>query len=168
MKPPKGFSVVEVLIVVVFLAIVAALTLPRFSSGSSTARANTLAENLRVVRTQLEIFRGQHQGVPPGYPGCDTSKAPIEGAFAKQMIQASDEHGNTAAPGTPGFRFGLYLQEIPENPVNGKTTVQVIRDGAAFPNDADDSHGWIYKPETLTFKADAVGNDDEGRAYFEY
>lgn len=161
-----GFTLVEILIVVIILAILAAITLPRFSNASATARASMLADDLRILRLQGEVFRGQHRGLAPGYPAGGGD--PTEAQFLAHMTEASEESGQTAAPGTPGFRYGPYLREMPVNPVNGKDTVLILADGQPLPSEASDAFGWIYQPSTMTFLADSVGADDTGVPYFEY
>ena len=168
MPTRKAFTLVEILVVVVILAILAAIVLPKFSNASAVARASMLADDLRVIRMQIQVFKSQHIGVAPGYPNCDTSQAPTEAAFVAHMTMASTAEGATAPPGTSGYDYGPYLREIPANPVNGKNTVQIVGDGQAFPTEGDDSHGWVYQPSTLVFKADSPGEDDSGKAYFEY
>lgn len=164
----KAFTLVEILIVVVILGILAAVVLPRFSNASAVARASMLADDLRVVRTQLTVYKAQHLDVAAGYPGGDPTVAPTENAFVLHMIKSSNVRGQTAEPLTPDFDYGPYLREIPPNPVNGKNAVQVIGNAEAFPAAADNSHGWIYQPATLRFKADSPGVDDKGKAYFDY
>ncbi len=168
MRHKKAFTLVEILIVVLILGILAAIVLPKFSNASEIARASMMADDLRVVRVQLTVFKAQHYSISPGYPNCDPTAAPTEADFINHMTMASNVSGATAAPGTPGFDYGPYLRDVPENPINGKTTVQIIGNAEAFPVAGDNSHGWVYKPSALTFKADSPGTDDKGRTYFSY
>ena len=165
---PKGFTLVELIIVVVILGILAAITLPQFSNASANARASMLQDDLRVMRTQIMVFKGQHASVSPGYPGGDETATPTEEALIAHLTQASKSTCETAPPGTPDYPYGPYMREMPENPVNGKTAVHVIPDNGTFPTSADDSHGWIYQPSTLIFRADSTGTDEAGRSYFDY
>lgn len=168
MKTPKAFTLVELLIVVVILGLIAAITLPQFSNASATARASMLMDDLRVLRTQLEVFKGQHCGVAPGHPSCDASQEPTEALFIAQMTESSNESGQTHPPGTPGYRYGPYFREIPRNPVNDKSSVKVIGNDQSAPTDPDDAYGWLYQPASMTFKAACSSRDDSGRRYVDY
>jgi general secretion pathway protein G len=154
----KAFTLVEILIVVIILGILAAIVLPKFSNASAEARASMLADNLRLFRSQIQVYKEQHMGIPPG-PDAQT--------FCDQMTKASNRNGETAAPGTPGFTYGPYFSQMPMNPINGKNTVQIISAGN-FPTSAADANGWVYQPSTVTFSADCVGSDEGGRSFFDY
>lgn len=164
----KAFTLVEILIVVLILGILAAIVLPKFSNASAVARASMLADDLRIFRTQTTVFQAQHCGIAAGYPGGNPGATPTEAAFVLHMTMASNSSCQTAEPGTLGFDYGPYLRAIPTNPVNGKNTIQMISNDGAFPEAGDDSHGWIYQPATLMFKADSPGSDDKGKSYFGY
>ncbi|MFH1718501.1 MAG: hypothetical protein ABIF19_14190, partial [Planctomycetota bacterium] len=69
---------------------------------------------------------------------------------------------------TANFPRGPYMMKLPVNPLNHKDTVQVLADGDSFPANADDSHGWIYKPTTGEVRADCTGTDDGGMRYYDY
>ena len=168
MRAWKAFTLVEILIVVVILGILAAVVLPRFSNASAAARASMLADDLRIMRTQLTVYKSQHRDVPAGYPDGDPNNDPTEAAFVLHMTKASNASGETAEPGTPGYDYGPYLREVPPNPINGKATVQIIGAAEEVPAAGDNSHGWIYKPSTLVFKADSSGADESGRLFIDY
>jgi len=164
----KAFSLVEVLIVVVLLAILAAVATPKFFNATKQAKTGLLADDLRVIRSQIQVFQSQHNHVPPGYPDCDRSQAPTEQAFVEQMTMATTADGQVAPAGTPGYDFGPYFREVPANPFNEKSSIQIIPDDQEVPDIGDDSHGWIYKPDELIFKADSSGTDENGVRYIDY
>jgi prepilin-type N-terminal cleavage/methylation domain-containing protein len=167
MRNNKGFTLVEILIVVIILGILAAIVIPQFSNASANARASMLADNLRIMRTQVMVFKAQHNSVSPGYPGGDPTGPPTETAFIAHITQASKPTCETDVPGTAGFPYGPYMTKIPENPINGSTRVVIVPDGQAFPG-APSGAGWVYQPSTLIFKCDASGADENGRSYFDY
>ena len=168
MRGERAFTLVEILIVVLILGILAGIVLPRFSNASAIARASMLADDVRILRMQLTVFKAQHCDIPAGYPGGDRTATPTEAALVPQLTKASTATCATAEPGTSGYPYGPYLREMPTNPLNGKNTVQMIGNGAGFPTAGDDSHGWVYQPAAMLFKADSPGADDKGRLYFEY
>src|SRR5687767_8149457 len=81
----RGFTLIEILIVVVILGILAAVVLPQFSNASYLARENTLKDDLRYMRTQIGVFRAQHSDISPGYPNGNTGATPDEETFIKHM-----------------------------------------------------------------------------------
>jgi hypothetical protein len=83
------------------------------------------------------------------------------------MTMASNAGGQTAAPGTPGFTYGPYFSQMPQNPINGLNTVSIVGPGT-FPTAADGANGWLYQPSTLTFNADCTGSDESGKSFFDY
>ena len=164
----KAFTLVEILVVVIILGILAAIVIPQFSNATQNARASMLADNLRIMRTQVMVFKAQHNSVSPGYPAGDPSQAPTSVDFVAHFTQATKATCESAAPGTDGYPYGPYMSLIPEDPINGKRTVLVLADGAAFPTAPSDAYGWIYQPFTLLFKCDATGADETGRPYYDY
>ncbi len=164
----KAFTLLELMVVVMVLGLIAAVVVPQFSNAAAEARASALIENLRLLRTQIAFFQGHHNGVAPGYPNCNVELSPTPELFIAQMTQASNVNGDTDAGPDEDYPYGPYLDKFPINPVNGKVTVQIVSNDQSIPDESDNSHGWIYQPATLTFKADCTGTDEFGRAYFDY
>ncbi len=118
----RGFTLVEILIVVIILGILAAIVIPQFTSASSDARNNSTASTLQTLRSQIELFKIQHADVPPG------------SAALSVVLGGKTSTADTTAVNTAGT-FGPYVQNFPINPINGQSGV-----GAA----AGTAVGWVY------------------------
>jgi prepilin-type N-terminal cleavage/methylation domain-containing protein len=57
----KGFTLVELLIVVVIMAVLAATVIPEFNSSTDNAKTNTSMFNLPTMRAQLQTYQAQHR-----------------------------------------------------------------------------------------------------------
>lgn len=166
-RTTRAFTLVELLIVITILGILATIAIPQFSSASHLARENTLKDEMRYLRTQIAVYKAQHEDRAPGYPGGNTAAVPTAAAFAAQMTMRTDLVGNTSAVATPTHKFGPYLSKLPANPINGLDSVLVVPNGAPLPA-RDGSTGFIYKPQTLEIIPNIPGNDSSGVSYAQY
>ncbi len=62
----KGFTLVEILIVVIILAILAGVVIPQFSSSSDEAKLSVLQSDLATMRGAAELYYHQHNSTYPG------------------------------------------------------------------------------------------------------
>jgi general secretion pathway protein G len=118
----RGFTLVEILIVVIILGILAAIVIPQFTNASNDARNNSVQSTLQTVRSQLELFKIQHTDTPPVAAGMWT------------IMTGKSNATDTQTPVATGT-LGPYLQQAPVNPVNNQSAV-----GAA----AATNVGWVY------------------------
>jgi general secretion pathway protein G len=160
-----AFTLVEILIVVVIIGILATVVIPQFTSASHQARENTLKDDLRYLRNQVQVYTAQHLDVAPGFPPGNPGGSPSSTYFISQMTQPTNASGATGAAGA-AYPFGPYLSKVPANPVNGLDTIKVVT-GAGMPT-PDDSTGWIYNPQTRRIIANIAANDAAGVPYVSY
>jgi general secretion pathway protein G len=134
----NAFTLIEVLIVVIIMAVLAATIIPQFTTSTKDARESSLKFNMHTLRSQIELYKAQHNGV---YPSVTNQTLP----------QLS---GRTNASGTVGtsatdYPFGPYVDQIPANPMDSKTAVTSVSLSGAKPTAVSGSDGgWQYDPNT--------------------
>jgi len=133
MKAKKGFTLVEILIVVVILGILAAIVIPQFTGASTEAKESSLVSNIQTVRSQVELFKIQHNDILPGEVlNADGSITVATAAsFVRALCLKTDQYG-TVGTGAAN-RFGPYMKKIPTNPFSnatGTTEAGLADDGA--------------------------------------
>ncbi len=164
----KGFTLVELIIVVTILGIMAAIVIPTFQGNVATAKESASKTNLMTMRTQLELYKLQHNGVPPGY--VNGAGAPIA-TVPLQLIGTTTVTGQASPNTVPSapFLYGPYLKKIPQNPFNKLSTIAYVAEATAFSVAADGtSSGWLYKKETAEIAMNWTGTDSEGVNYYDY
>jgi general secretion pathway protein G len=126
----NAFTLIEVLIVVIIMALLAATIIPQFSTSTTDAKKSSLNFNLHTMRSLIEMYKVHHNSKPPAFA-----------TFADQMTKATDVSGATT--GT-NLIYGPYLQgQIPANPFNGKNTL-VEYTGTTDPTGVSGDGGWLY------------------------
>jgi len=137
-----GFTLVEILIVVVILGILAAIVIPQFTEASTEAKTSSLCTDLQSVRSQIELYKIQHNDNLPGVAnGTHLGTAGFEASMT----------GQTDIFGVVGTDYGPYLQKVPMNQFSNMSTIRI--DGAA-PGAA--THGWQFNTATGAFHADTA------------
>jgi general secretion pathway protein G len=110
-----GFTLIEVLLVVVILAVLAGSIIPRFLGTADDAKTSSLKHNLHVMEAQLEVYRAQHLN---RYPAIQDNALP-------QLTSATNAAGEMGASG-PNYPLGPYIIEAPMNPFDGSKKVAAV------------------------------------------
>lgn len=128
----KGFTLVEILIVVVILGILAAIVIPQFSQAGDEARANSLAGNLQTMRSQLALYNVQEGG----YPG---TGAAFETAMVRDYLQSVPVNpftgGNTVGGATDDWFYNATEGTIYAGTPTGTVYPDCVSDNCLPPND---------------------------------
>ena len=56
-KRSSGFTLIEIMIVVVILAVLAATIIPQFSTSVNDSKVSAMQTNLQSLRTQIQLYR---------------------------------------------------------------------------------------------------------------
>ncbi len=125
----QGFTLVELLIVVVILAILAAAIIPTFTDSTADAKSSTALTNLNVLRGQIQLYRMQHGGKSPSATLVELTK-------------------QTNAAGADGTDYGPYLINIPINPFTNSNTVRAATANPPGAASGEDDAGWLYHADS--------------------
>jgi len=114
-----AFTLIEVLIVVIIMAVLAATIIPQFADSTTDAKRSALEFNLHTMRSQAELYR-MHSG---SYPATLTDLT------------------STTPDG-----YGPYIDAVPENPFNGSAAEAAVSSVPTGPNGSGE--GWLYMKTT--------------------
>lgn len=134
-----GFTLVEILIVVIILGILAAIVIPQFTEASNDARTSALSSDLQTLRSQIELYKVQHN---ERTPDLNELGAANTANFVTRLTGRTDQDGKVnAASGA----YGPYLQKFPSNSFIS-TGANVVVFGTTPAVTADT--GWYYDTGT--------------------
>lgn len=172
-RKASGFTLVELLIVVIILAILAAILVPQFSGSTDDAKLSSLDSNLAAVRSAIALYRQQHGELPgnstavpsacDGTDGTGTGTlATAPTTFIEQLSMYTKPNGEacsiSAETGGNDFELGPYIGKgtLPNNPFTGVNTLVVVETGDLNLSSpvADGTGGWRYDRVSGKFIAD--------------
>jgi general secretion pathway protein G len=97
----SGFTLIEIMVVVVILAVLGALVVPKILENVDKARVTRAQSDIRAIQTALDMYR------------LDNFKYPT----TEQGLQALVKQ--PADPTITNYRSGGYLPSLPKDPWNG-------------------------------------------------
>ena len=95
----RGFTLIEVMVVVVILGILAALVVPKIMGRPDEARVIKARQDVQAIEAALNLYRLDNHA----YPGTD------QGLTALVEKPAGE-------PAAPNWKAGGYLDRVPQDP----------------------------------------------------
>lgn len=92
-KANKGFTLIELAIVIVIVAILAAVAVPRFSNVTRTAQGSVVQDMLAQVTSAASIYTAEQQRTPTAFTDYVSG-----GALANNHTLTLQNVGNASAP----------------------------------------------------------------------
>ena len=133
----SGFTLVEILIVVVILGILAALVVPQFAGATEESAKKAALNEVLKLRRAIEVYQVRNDNALP-----DITEG--EGTFG--VLVSGD---------------GRYLTAPPVNPYVGSANRMTIVFGDGPDEGYQTDHAWIYDPNTGNIWAGSFDANDE-------
>jgi len=132
-KKRRGFTLVELLVVLLILGVLVGLAVPRYMEAQKMARARTFAANVRKIVSTLEVYRMDQSTTTTAHYPADLSalesyftQPPINPYTGKSMLStATVESGimySSTAPYYFDFTITLIQPDVDDINNNGGTS----------------------------------------------
>ena len=165
----KALSLVELVIVIVILGIIAAVAIPRISSGSKTAGESALRANLTTIRSAIECYYLEHKQTLPAAKGDGVNALKTQLALSNQLTKYTNADGVYSEDKDPGFPFGPYIRNtFPAQTVGssaGKNTVKIMQINQPLVANNGEDFGWLYNIITGQFIANCTELGPDGKPF---
>ncbi len=122
----NGFTLIELVVVILILGILAGVGAPKLFSTSGLATENGIRQTLSIIRDGIELYSADNAGT---FPAC-------------------------TGDGTGAGNFHEFMEtyvrgKFPTSPVGAQDNL--VKPSSADPVVADGSTGWMYNPTTGEF-----------------
>ena len=172
-----GFTLIEMLIVVIVLGILAMIIIPQITVSTEDAKVSTLKTNLSAMRSAIELYYHQHSQIYPGMKltdgsGTDVGTAVVAAtAFVDQLTKYTEVSGKAAGDSaTLTNPVGPYIKggKLPTNPFDEDNDVKCdITTTDITTRVADSTTSWLFYTKTGVLIANDGGSTD-GTAHSDY
>jgi prepilin-type N-terminal cleavage/methylation domain-containing protein len=167
-KSEKGFTLVEILMVVLLIGVLVTMAISQFTNFTKEAKNNSLKASLKVVRNGIATQNAQMR-LRCGVTG--STWPPVANLNANDITSGATPCTTVQVPNASDRAFvsGSSLPENPWGPATGNTFVACVAPGCALAtrgtnncvgaarSNADD--GWCYDPSTGEVWANSARND---------
>ncbi len=164
-----GFTLIEMLIVVIVLGILAAIIIPQIAVSTDDAKLNTLQTNLNGVRNAVELYYFEHNSYYPGGAVPATKPADVidtATTFVAQLARYTDASGNIANSKDATYKYGPYIKngKLPTNPYNDQydVVIDTTETDITVRNSTATDNGWkFYYLTGVYIAADGTAGDHD-------
>lgn len=161
-----GFSLVEILIVIILIAVIAGIAIPKFSDSARRSREASLRNQLRLIRSAIDQFFAETGGFPERLSKLDDV---ITAPSDNRVLLPNGTWTNIPVDRVMGpfldGRIGWRVVTVHPNPLGGNFTGSW---GTPIDPVSNQPYRYRFVNGRVTVHSSATGNDSQGVPYSSY
>ena len=125
-KKAKGFTLIELMVVIVIIGILVAIALPNFIAAQDRAKLSSVKANMHTVQTMAETYAVDWGGLyAEDYPTLETEAGPSNGNYLKSF---NNPFTNATGAGSVGDGAGNLFAATPTSTAGSGIVVYDVND----------------------------------------
>lgn len=102
-KASRGFTLIEIMVVVVIMGVLAALVVPKLMGRADDARITAAKQDIATMMQALKLYKLDNQRYP-------TTEQGLQALIARP----------SSGPAAPNWKSGGYIEKLPKDPWGGQ------------------------------------------------
>ncbi len=138
------------MIVIMLLAILAAIVVPRIIDAQDEARESALETDIQMMRRQILVYKVQHGG---NGPHLDAASNLDKANLSARLTGRTNPDGKI----NPNGSHGPYMTNWPTNPfIPSRETAGAVLFGTETTPPRNSASGWYYNTDTCVISANSA------------